>query len=331
MSNLGWNDLSQAAEYLTLELGKEWTEQQVLYACEKGILRLHFVTREWMAGLGSPTELKVNQANLTKLDVETLRQSGHVSVTYDLPVTHPIWETAPDGIKITSRMTLDDLRINSRELEVFAANEKATQQTGQQSAANTKVVTNPPGTSGNLKVFRAMEKLTADEVSIAFVGDKFDFNSTVGSNSFLEISARNVARKIALSKLDLVNVQSGGLNVKGVMLLGMAHGKNPSSTDANGKTISRLREILQQHLGVKSDPFDPKDVKWAPRFTITDKRGAADERAKQDALKYKTDSYEQLNEFGKEAGGTAKNSYSTEPLHESSDMDDMATKFMEEN
>jgi hypothetical protein len=47
MNNSGWNDLSQAAEYLTLELSKGWTERQVLYACEALESPLESLRKSW--------------------------------------------------------------------------------------------------------------------------------------------------------------------------------------------------------------------------------------------------------------------------------------------
>lgn len=157
-------------------------------------------------------------------------------------------------------------------------------------------------TIGNLAVFHAMSKLTADELSIAFVGDKPEPNSDVGANNFLEISARDATRRVALAALDLVKTQGVGLNSQGAMLLGFAHNLEPPGNEATAQIISRLRRrFFKEHLGVEHDPFDPKAAKWKPRFKITDKRGAADERAKREAERH-TVSLEQMNERGERVG-----------------------------
>ena len=192
------------------------------------------------------------------------------------------------------------------------------------------VISPSGGTSESLAEFRSMDKLTADELTITFVGDKFEGSSVVGTNNFLRITARKTRKNIALSSLNLVNMQSGGLNGQGVTLLGMTRKSRPMPSLANAQKISRLRTILKECLGVKGDPFDPKSAGWVPRFKIEDKRGEADERAKRDSLKYKTDSHEKRNRFGEKASEFA-DSYSTEPLEESSNLDSEATKFLKEN
>lgn len=51
-------------------------------------------------------------------------------------------------------------------------------------------------------VFLAMEKLTANELSIAFVGQKAE--SGIGANNSLEISARNIKKRVALASLNQI-------------------------------------------------------------------------------------------------------------------------------
>lgn len=149
------------------------------------------------------------------------------------------------------------------------------------------------GASGNpCDVFLTMQNLTADEVSIAFVGDKTE--SGVGANNMLEISARHVTKRVALAALDLINRSNGSLNIQGGILLGMAYGNKLTHSNTRAQGITRLRRVFMKHLGIKA-PFDPcrKGAGWEPRFKIYDKRGAADERAKREAER-RTDSYEQM-------------------------------------
>ena len=154
------------------------------------------------------------------------------------------------------------------------------------------------GSSGNpYAIFFSMIKLTADEVSIAFVGDKSE--SGIGANNILEITARGEIKRVALAAIDLVDRRRGSLNSQGVILLGMTQKKKLIRTDKNTKKISRLRQVFHQHLGISADPFHPycQGAGWEPRFKICDKRGAADERAKRDA-ELRTVSYEQMLESG---------------------------------
>lgn len=149
--------------------------------------------------------------------------------------------------------------------------------------------------------FRAMKKLTADELSISFVGDKDE--SGMGANNMLEISAQGVSRRVPLAALDLVDRRNGQLNHQGAVLLGMAQKRYPKRTGSIAKTMSRLRKVFLEHLGINSDPFHPyrKGTGWVPHFKIDDKRGAADERAKREAER-RTVSFEQLMESGEKAG-----------------------------
>jgi len=153
--------------------------------------------------------------------------------------------------------------------------------------------------------FRDMKNLTADELSFIFVGDKSE--SGMGANNMLEISARQVKKRIALAALDLVDRRQGQLNRQGAILLGMARKKYPKRTGPNAQTASRLRKVFRTHLGIHSDPFYRyrEGTGWVPLFNIDDKRGAADERAKQEAER-RTVSYEQSMESGEKAGDTSQ-------------------------
>lgn len=142
-----------------------------------------------------------------------------------------------------------------------------------------------------------MEKLDASELSIAFVGDKSE--TGLPANNMVEICARHETRRIALGVLELVDRRRGSVNSQGAILLGMAQKMPLIRTEKNAATMTRLRKVFRNHLGILTDPFETyrQVAGWVPRFKITDKRGAADERAKREAER-RTDSYEQLNERG---------------------------------
>lgn len=152
-------------------------------------------------------------------------------------------------------------------------------------------------------VFRALKKLTADEVSITFVQVKNA--SGIGANNLLEISARGKTKRVALAAFDLENMQSGGLNAQGAILLDMAQRRYPKHSNPTAVKMTLLRRALRKCLGIQDDPFEKyrRGTGWEPRFKIEDKRGAADERAKREAER-RTDSYEQMNERGDTAGDT---------------------------
>lgn len=153
--------------------------------------------------------------------------------------------------------------------------------------------------------FRDMKNLTAEELSISFVGDKNE--SGMGANNMLEISARNVKKRVALAAIDLVDLRKGQLNSQGAILLGITQKRNTKRTDRTAQVMTRLRKVFRNHLGIRNDSFERyrETAGWVPLFSIDDKRGAADERAKQEAER-RTVSYEQLMESGEKARDTSQ-------------------------
>ena len=145
--------------------------------------------------------------------------------------------------------------------------------------------------------FRSMKNLTADEISITFVGDKNEYG--IGANNLLEISARDTTKSVALAAIGLIDMHSRQLNSQCTILLGMAQKIKLPYSSANSKKISRLRGVFRSYLNCTDDPFDlyRKAVGWNPRFKISDNRGAADVRAKREAER-RTSSLEQLQEKG---------------------------------
>ena len=185
------------------------------------------------------------------------------------------------------------------------------------------------GVSGNpCNVFIAMKKLTADEVSITFVGDKTEYG--IGTNNLLEISARGETKSVALATIGLIDLHSHSLNEQCATLLGMVQKMNLPSSGANKKKISRLREVFRNHLGISDDPFDPyrKGAGWEPRFKIYDKRGAADKRAAREARRA-TVSLEELNERGTQFGDTNQTQESFDAENDSEN--DAADDWLKDN
>lgn len=138
-----------------------------------------------------------------------------------------------------------------------------------------------PVSTGSNKwgIFRNMEKLAFDELSIVFVGDKTE--SGLASNNMLEVSARNQARRMSLGEFDLVDRRSGSLNGQAAMLLAMAKKNYPPLSPQNALKVTRLRKVMRKNFGISGNPFDPphKSTGWIPRFQINDIRGLADKRA----------------------------------------------------
>jgi hypothetical protein len=174
-------------------------------------------------------------------------------------------------------------------------------------------------------IFLGMENLSARELTIAFVGDRAE--SGLGANNMLEISARGETRRIALAGLNLVDRRRGYLNSQGAILLGMAHKKTLTRTDQTARKMSRLRDVFRVHLGINKDPFEAyrKGRGWVPHFRISDKRGAADERAQREAER-RTDSYEALTERGNPFAASGQSEH---PFND--DDDDAASAWLREN
>jgi hypothetical protein len=164
-------------------------------------------------------------------------------------------------------------------------------------------------------VFRAMPNLTADELSISFVADKF-----------LVISAREKTCRVALAVLGLIDRRSGNLRRQAGILLGMARGRRLKRTDSTAQEISRLRGVFEEHLGIKDDPFDLYRIGagWEPRFKLNDKRNAADERAKREG-EFRTVSFKESGEHGVQDDDTEQEN---SPFDSE---DDVAGDWLEEN
>jgi len=143
--------------------------------------------------------------------------------------------------------------------------------------------------------FRVMRDLSADELTLTFVGDRSD--AGLGANNMLEISARTTTRRVALASVDLADRRRGGPNSQAVILLGMATGRRLLYSQPNATKMKRLRDVFRIHLGLAGDPFQPynKNDGWVPLFALRDRRGAADERAKREG-EWRTESLDTVTE-----------------------------------
>lgn len=152
--------------------------------------------------------------------------------------------------------------------------------------------------SGHLAAFRGMENLKPHEVTISFVGDKSP--EGLSASNLLEISARGVRRRTSLAEFGLADRRNGALNSQATILLGMAADKSLKLAGGSiSAAMSRLRKAIRNNLGITSDPFSPHHPRsgWEPLFSISDKRGLADTRAREDAER-KTMSLEACQEQG---------------------------------
>lgn len=154
-----------------------------------------------------------------------------------------------------------------------------------------------PNRGSSTSIFKAMHGLIANDLSLAFVGDKPE--SGLGANNMLEVSARGQKTPVPLASLDLVDRRSGNPNGQCALLLGLAQGLHPKKSEENTQRMKRLRHVFLHHFGIDKDPFDRymAATGWVPRFKIADRRGSADERAKKEAEE-RAVSLEQLAEQG---------------------------------
>jgi hypothetical protein len=79
----------------------------------------------------------------------------------------------------------------------------------------------------------------------------------------------------------------------------MATGRRLPYSAANATKMKRLRDVIRIYFGLVGDPFQRyrQNDGWVPHFTVTDRRGAADERAKREGER-RTESFEALVERG---------------------------------
>ena len=205
-----------------------------------------------------------------------------------------------------------------------AAVEQAASGTNGEAALGAKVGAGTDTLKG-LAAFRAIKNLNAGKLSIAFVGDKPKSEYGLETNNRLKIYVDKKEFEFTFSDLELLDKGTRStLNKQGRMLLNFARGRRLQNTPATEKTVSVLRtKMFLEHLGIK-DPFDPKDARWQARFKIEDKRGAADERAKSDAIN-KTNSYDQRNESGEKACDTSQTRQPSEeeyPIYDEGEEDE---------
>jgi hypothetical protein len=126
------------------------------------------------------------------------------------------------------------------------------------------------------EALKSISSLHPDDLTIIFA-----------SNDRLRITAKGKNSQEMLANVGLINNKTGEPNMQGNALLEIARkGKLPRNA-ANDKKISRLRnDFFKKYLGITIDPFHPANntTGWKPLFKVEDKRGAADERAKRDAV-----------------------------------------------
>lgn len=160
---LEWNTLQEAADYLTGELGKNWTPRMVLDAGEKESFKVRFVLPHGTTAWAGHTEEWVgDKAELIPNSIDQLLSHGTVRVGW-VPFTNPKTnrETMV-ALKPPPQISFDEIRIRSSELETFAVK-------GASAAAKVGAVTTitpapaaPPSDAGLSKRERQIRTIEAE-------------------------------------------------------------------------------------------------------------------------------------------------------------------------
>ena len=180
-------------------------------------------------------------------------------------------------------------------------------------------------TSDPLGVFRQMENLSWQEVSISLV-----------AGDLIEVSVRGQVKRVSYFDLGLVDkrIGKGVLTLQGIILLNMAT-LTRSSDKGYKKNLSRLRKTLQTRFGIDQNPFYPGNYpdRHFPVFELNDSRDKADERARDRAMR-RSGTYDDNRLEHQPMGNLGSDlSERTEeyPVDEGFDGDDDAAKFLKGN
>jgi hypothetical protein len=235
-------------------------------------------------------QLKERESCVTYEDYVELSQSP-VDELCDFPECHPLladfqaWRYGwPNG-------QLPDFKLpNKSDAPASACN-----------GAPAKVGAGGNTASPATQVFRDMPNLTASELSIDFVaGDS--------GMVILEISAKKITKRVALAELDLLDRRKAEMNEQCGILLAMAQKRSVKTADQKtARRVSRLRAAIKTHLGIIDEPIATfrERVGYEPLFQVTDKRNAADERTKREAVRDMA-SLDDLSQRGFQVTGSAQ-------------------------
>jgi hypothetical protein len=122
--------------------------------------------------------------------------------------------------------------------------------------------------------FSDLESLSWEDISI-----------TLLSGGHIQISARDMTRKVSLGELSLKNKTTNQPN-KSFELLAALSGNPRKAVRMNPKLKDiayTLRKSLKTYFGITSDPLSAQGQNYVARFGLIDKRDAADRRAKEKA------------------------------------------------
>lgn len=322
------NTLSEAAVWLSKELGEDWTEKRIIVEGSSGNVTLLSSIPDWVEsgegeldwrdGDGKPgTVVSDGLVAIDSHKLELLMKHGRVSLTglnggWKDGNGDPLLRAYGDVPFVDA----SHLRVRRGDLERFCQEQKKLGPATAESAT-----ADDASAAAGYDVFRKMPDLTPEEVSITFL-----------ANDLLEISARDETRRIPSGSFGLIDRRRGGLNSAGTILSGMAIGaslKAKVGDKENKKIVSDLRRLLKRQLGLNKDPFYRycEGEGYRARFKLADKRNAADERAKQDARR-RTEQFNGEDAYHLQAAGHSQGDYTCTEEDDQSELDVAASTLL---
>lgn len=122
---LQWNTLQEAADYLSGELGENWTPRQVLDAGEQQSFKVRFILPHDVKALAGRMEEWVgDKPELMPVCINGLLNDGRVLVGFVPFIEHATKRETVLELKPRPIISFDEIRISGSELEDFAASER---------------------------------------------------------------------------------------------------------------------------------------------------------------------------------------------------------------
>ena len=152
---------------------------------------------------------------------------------------------------------------------------------------------------------------------------------TLLSGGHLQISARDVTKKVPLDDLDLMNRTTNKPNRLFTLLTAFARKRGTLEITSKPKDqASDLRNSLKAFFALTTNPIPAEGRHWALRFKLIDQRDAPDKRAKAKALR-KTVAFDENDLSHQISSETVSRDNSDEYPHD--DETDATAEWIEEN
>ena len=184
---LEWNNLDEAANYLTLKSGKEWTPRMVLDVGEKEELIIRFVVPANVKAMAGDTEEWIgDQPALMSNSIAALLREGKAMIGF-VPFTDPItMQKTIFELKPRPTITLDNVRIKRKDLETYGAILQSTSQIPSDLKSKEQSKTNKYNGGRPQSIARKGKILSRIIVAFETVsGEKFNTTKLPGSRADL--------------------------------------------------------------------------------------------------------------------------------------------------